>query len=368
MVQLSRRTIQLFASVLFTALMVAGTAALSGQASSTAAGMVVKPGDPNLRYVGHWDKTGEQAITINSGSRVLCRFTGSSLKAMFGTQGITSPAQIYAVVDGALPVLYKIDSEVIDFTPHPLQGKRHTLEIDVKDVNEKPNRWIPPLQSALVFKGLILDAGARTLPLPAPPKLKMEFYGDSITQGILLLSKTLGPDGSDATKDYAFLVAHAFNALSNQIGFGRQGVIIEGFGEVPPAPQSFGWNFQGSPADRSFVPDMVVVNQGTNDQKYPAEQFQPAYRDYIKLIRQAYPRAFIFCLRPFGGYHETEIKAAVESLADAKILDVDTTGWLVESDYTDGVHPTAAGHLKAARELVRIIAAKTHQKVVNPIE
>jgi protein-S-isoprenylcysteine O-methyltransferase Ste14/lysophospholipase L1-like esterase len=366
--QPSRRKTSSLALVLFTTLVAAGTGAFNMETHAIADGIVIRPGDPNLRYIGHWDKSEERAITVNSGSRVLCRFTGSSVKGLFGTKGITSPAQIYAILDGALPVLYRVDSEVIDFTPHLLSGAQHSLEIDVKDVDEEPNRWNPPLEAAVIFKGLILDVGAKTLSLPVPPKLKMEFYGDSITQGILLLSKAPGPDGSDATKDYAFLTARAFDALHNQVGFGRQGVLREGSGEVPPAPQSFGWNYKGSRADRSFIPDVVVVNHGTNDLIYSSEQFLPAYRDYIKLMRQAYPRAFIFCLRPFGGYHETEIESVVESLADTKIIYVDTTRWLVESDYTDGIHPSAPGHFRAARELIRVIATRTHRKVVNPIE
>ncbi len=356
------------ALVLFTSLVAAGTGAIKVETHTLANEMVISPGDPNLRYIGHWDKSEERAITVNSGSRVLCYFTGSSVKGLFGTVGITSPAQIFVILDGTPPAFYKINSDVIDFTPHPLSGARHSLEIDVKDVDEKPNRWKPPLEAAVIFKGLILDIGAKVLPLPDPPKLKMEFYGDSITQGILLLSKTLGPDGSDATQDYAFLTARAFGALHNQVGFGRQGVLRDGFGGVPPAPQSFGWNYQGSRADRSFIPDVVVVNQGTNDLIYSSEQFLPAYRDYVKLIRQAYPRAFIFCLRPFGGFHETDIKSAVGSLADTKIIYVDTTSWLVTSDYTDGMHPSAPGHLKAARELIRVIAKRTHQRVVYPIK
>jgi lysophospholipase L1-like esterase len=37
---------------------------------------------------------------------------------------------------------------------------------------------------------------------------------------------------------------------------------------------------------------------------------------------------------------------------------VDTTGWLASSDFTDGTHPTDAGHQKIADHLAPIIAAK----------
>lgn len=331
---------------------------------------VIKPNDPNIRFIGHWDKSNlaDEAVTVNSGSRIICAFTGHTVRGLFGTKGITSPAEIYASIDGNAPLVYRIDDTSINFTSGSLRGKKHELEIDVKDVDEHPNRWIPPLESALVFQGLILDRGAKTLPLPPPSPLKMEFYGDSITQGVAVLSPVYSPEGSDATKDYAFFTALDFGAIHNQIGFGRQGIIREGNGNVPPAAESFGWNYQGSRADPAFVPEVVVVNQGTNDQQYPSERFQPAYKSYIEEIRKAYPNAWIFCLRTFGGFHEADIKSAVESIADPRVIYVDTTGWLEKSDYTDGLHPNVDGHAKAARKLVEAISAHTGLQAVREME
>ena len=330
---------------------------------------VILPDDPNMVYIGHWDKShlSEQAVTVNSGARILCSFSGHTVRGMFGIKGITAPAEVYVSIDGTLPLFYRADTDIVNFTPVPLKGTRHNLEIDVKDVDERVNRWNPPLESALVFQGLVVDRKAQTLPSPSPGTIRMEFYGDSITQGVRVLSMALGPEGSDGTKDYAFLTARAFGAVHNQIGFGRQGVIREGNGNVPPAAGSFGWNFRDSPADRSFVPDVVVVNQGTNDASYPAEQFEPAYRAYIEEIRKAYPGAAIFCLRTFGGFHEPDIKAAVESIHDPRIFYIDSTGWLDKEDYTDTVHPNATGHVKAARKLVEAISGLSGLKPVRGV-
>jgi lysophospholipase L1-like esterase len=321
---------------------------------------MIRPDNVNIRLIGHWDKSdlSEQAATVNSGARILCSFTGGSIHALFRTTGITSPAQIYASVDGGPPALYKIDSEVIDLAPAPVKGPRHTVEIDIKDVDQRVNRWVPPLQSALVFRGLMLDRGAKTLPSPPAEQLKMEFYGDSITQGIRILSMAAGPDGSDGTRSYAFLTARSLGAVHNQIGFGAQGIFRDGLGNVPPAPQAFGWNYQGSRADFKFIPNVVVINHGTNDQGYPSERFWPAYRDYVLKIRKAYPKAIIFCMRPFGGFHAADIRSAVESLADPSVVYVDTTGWLGPADYTDGVHPNQEGNVKAAKKLVQVISSR----------
>lgn len=343
--------------------------AVAGPQQAYSDGTVIEPDDPYLRYAGHWDTShlAEQAVTVNSGSRIWCRFTGRRISGRFGIQGITHPAQIYVSIDHTKPVLYTLNTPVVDFTPSPLHSGSHSLEMAVKDVDERADRWVPPLASAVVFKGFLIDAKSKTLPLPPPPSLKMEFYGDSITQGVRALNMAIGTAGSDGTADYAFLTALAFGALENQIGFGRQGIIRTGNGDVPPAAQSFGWNYEGSRADPAFIPEVVVVNQGTNDGTYSSAQFEPAYRAYIEEIRTAYPKAWIFCMRPFGGFHEKDIRRAVLSMRDRKIVYVDTTKWLSASDFTDGVHPTVAGHLKAAKKLIRVISVDTALKPVRDV-
>ena len=291
----------------------------------------------------------------------MCNFVGESVTGLFGTQGITSPAQIYVRIDGGKRERFTVNSAAIDFA-HDLAAGRHTFELDVKDVDERVNRWIPPLQAALIFKGLQLSPGGRLVKSRPPGRLRMEFYGDSITQGVRIDSMAIGPDGSDGTKDYAFLVALAFDALHNQVGFGRQGIIRTGNGSVPPAPDSFGWNYQDSPADPAFAPRVVVINQGTNDGGSKSAQFEPAYRDYIALIRRRDPKALILCLRPFGGFHADDIQQAVRDLGNPKTIYVDTMGWLDKGDYTDGVHPNAGGQIKAAERLIEVIQQKTGLK------
>jgi lysophospholipase L1-like esterase len=337
----------------------------SGQSTTT----IIPPNDPALHFIGHWDLShADQAVTVNSGSRILCEFSGSSMSGLFGTEGITSPAQIWVRIDGQKPVRYTVDSASIDFSPSGLAAGRHTFELAVKDVDERVNRWIPPLAAGLIFKGLALSSGGKLLKSPMPGKLRMEFYGDSITQGVRIDNMAIGPDGSDGTKDYAFLVALAFGALHNQVGFGRQGIVRTGNGNVPIASQSFGLNFEGSPADPGFVPQVMVVNQGTNDQQYPSAQFEPAYRDYTAQLHRRNQKATIFCLRPFGGFHADDIQQAVKDLGEPNVLYVDTTGWLDKTDYTDDVHPNAGGQIKAAEQLVKVIQQKAGLKPHRTVE
>ena len=66
------------------------------------------PNDARLRFEGHWDVTPAAATTVNAGSRLFVRFTGSHLGATFNTAGVTHPAHLYVSVDGGPLRLYKL--------------------------------------------------------------------------------------------------------------------------------------------------------------------------------------------------------------------------------------------------------------------
>lgn len=320
-------------------------------------GEVVPPDDPRIVLEGQWGHQPGVAITVNSGSRIRFVFTGTRLKVLFDVEGLTSAPHLWVSIDDAEPSLYVVDQAVLDLTVDPGQ---HRVEIAVKDVDEHANRWNPPFGSAVVFVGLLLDTDCRLRLSGRPGGPRLEFYGDSITQGVRALGAESGPDGSDGTRSFAYLTARAFGATSYQVGFGRQGVVREGNGEVPPAVESFGWNFAGSLADRLAEPDVVVINLGMND-----ESLGEAYGVYLDRIRAAYPSSRIIALSPFSGKHSEEIEAAVEAKDDPGILYVGTQGWLGPDDYTDGVHPSVEGHAKAAARLVEVLESHTDLKRVD---
>lgn len=346
--------------------MAAGLAAVISPANSGAEPVVkharlrvLTAGDPHLRYEGRWGHEHGTATTVNSGSRILFRFRGRRLTGLFDTSAITDPAQIYVTIDRGPATLYRVDSDEINFTPNALSAGAHRVEIAVKDVSERVNRWIPPMQSAVVLKGFRLGRHGRLLGSRASGHVRMAFFGDSITQGVRALNMTVGPDGSDGTKTYSYLTARAFDANAQQVGFGRQGIIVTGNGNVPTASGSFAWNYQGSRVDAHFRPKVVVINQGTNDGAVDSATFTPAYIAYLEQIRAAYPHAWVFAMRPFGGAHAADIQAAVDAVDDSRTVYVDTTGWLTSSDFTDGVHPSVVGHRAAADQLIPVISRVT---------
>lgn len=331
-------------------------ATMVAQAGTAAAETVVAADHPDIRYQGRWGRLGDAMATVNAGSGAVLRFTGQHIAATFDQSTVTHPPQVYVRVDGGAPVLYTVDRDRIDLTVSP---GSHTLELTVKDVDERANRWDPPLRSGLLLTGFRLDAGADTVPPPAPEDRRIEFLGDSITQGVRAAGPAVGVHGSDATKDYAWLTGKALRADFRQVGFGAQGILRPGGGQVPPAAQALPFTFAGSPVEPTFQPQAVVVNQGTNDGLAGVDPvaFQAAYLAYLRDIRATWPDAWIFAMRPLGGYFAREIAAAAAAAGD-HVGYVDTTGWLTATDYTDGLHPTFVGHLRVAHRLAPVIAGR----------
>jgi lysophospholipase L1-like esterase len=289
-----------------------------------------------------------QAVTVNAGAYLALRCRGGCV-IHCDTAGLSETAYLAARVDEGpwRPLRLEPGDERVEI---PADGIG-AIEVVATDINEHANRWRPPFASAL----RIVDVDAELLDPPELPDSLIEFYGDSITQGIRANPKCDSPDGSDAIAGYAFVTARALRMRHHQVGFGRQGILRPGNGEVPPAPETFGWNFAGSPA-AAMDPDVVVVNQGTNDLDDPG--FESAYGAYLRQIRGAYPAAWIFALRPFGGYHADEIARAAKELGDPRIVPVDTTGWLGPDDFTDGVHPNVRGHRVVADQLAPLIRSR----------
>ncbi|MFI7067844.1 GDSL-type esterase/lipase family protein [Kribbella sp. NPDC050124] len=314
-------------------------------------GEVVAPGDPRIVLEGQWGHEPGLAVTVNSGSRISFSFAGERLQLLFDTAGLTVAPHLWITVDDGEPALHVVDDPVIELSA---PDGRHQVEIVVKDVNEHVNRWNPPFECAVVFAGLVLDVNARLRLSGRPGGPRLEFYGDSITQGVLALSTHPESEGADGTASYAYLTARAFGATSYQVGFGRQGILRPGNGDVPPGMESFGWNFAGSPSERVEPSDVVVVNLGVNDETLEPEQ----YADFVRRVRTAYPETTIVSVTPFNGKHADVIQAAVKSLDDPNLVLVDSTGWITDVDTTDGIHPSVAGHAKLADHL--ITALETH--------
>jgi lysophospholipase L1-like esterase len=303
-------------------------------------------------------------VTVNSGSQMAATFTGTGLSARFDTANYNPPIpNLYWQLDDAGSWQQANVASTVVLAGSLATGT-HKILLMVRALDENQNRWTPPLVSVVQFLGFDVTGGG-LVPTPRPVRLKMEILGDSITEGVHVHDYASEPPAlatppgvADALLDYASQTAIMLNAEYRQVGFGAQGVTKGGNGNVPRAGDAFAFFFAGVPRD-NWQADLVVVNQGTNDDN---TGFAQAYADYLNIIRAAYPTAKIAAMVPFNGSHLTDISATVTARSkagDQNVFLVDTTGWLnMPSDFhpndtaVDNTHPSVQGHAKAATLLV----------------
>jgi lysophospholipase L1-like esterase len=323
--------------------------------------------DPAVQFHGRWDRRQpDRATTVCAGSYIVARFDGRSITARFDMSRNKAPLPTVAWRIDGIDEQWR-ESEIAESLEleKDLKPGEHTILLLVRGLDEHQPRWSEPLTASLTFLGFDFPTGGRLLDPPAEPKLKIEFLGDSITEGVRVHEKQPGREGwtwlTDGLLAWPARTAMKLNAQWRQVGFGRLGITIPGNGGVPVAPDSFDWFYAGCPRDDG-QPDVVVINQGTNDRNATSDHFRPGYARYLEVIRKAYPRAKILALRPFNGAHADDIKAEVaarNSSGDANVAFVDTAGWLEPTDYTDKVHPNAGAGPKLAEKLAPIIRGAT---------
>jgi lysophospholipase L1-like esterase len=313
-----------------------------------------------VHFYGRWDVRTDRAITVNSGSHIGATFTGTAITARFDVSVNTTssmPTLAWQIDQGDWK---EADLAATVSLGTGLASGTHTVTLMARSMDENQSRWTPPLTSSTTFLGFTVTGGAvQSSARPVRPKI--EFLGDSITEGVNIWQSHNGQTRKgwkdDARVAYASQTAQMLGAEWRQVGFGYLGILKSGNGGVPKANDSFNWIYKDVPRD-DWQADMVVINEGTNDSGAAAATFRPGYAQYLTTIRTAYPNAKLLAMRPFGGAQAASIKAEVDArnaAGDTRVFYVDTTGWLVSTDFSDGVHPNAQGSAKAAQALLAAI-------------
>lgn len=222
--------------------------------------------------------------------------------------------------------------------------------------------------------------------MPTPKKTHtIEFVGDSITCGYgvddEVASHHFSTVTEDATKAYAYKTAQLLDADYSLVSISGYG-IISGYTDDPSKksgeqvmgkyydklgnsypgfnstifPQSIGWDFT------RFVPEVIVINLGTNDASYcgkdegKQQEYIDGYVAFLGQVRQNNPDAVIVCTLGLMGQDLCEamdraVAKYTEESGDTKVHSF----WLPMQDTSLGIaadwHPTEANHGKAAETL-----------------
>lgn len=322
-----------------------------------------------VHYIGRFDTTDPAGPRFSwPGSAIAARFSGTGLNVKIHDEGND---EFTVVIDGGAPQVLSTswmnDSYVL---ASGLSPGEHDL-------------WLEKRTESYVglahFLGL--EPQGALVPSPEPFSRRIEMIGDSITCGYGDIGMGPGCGFSAQTEDesqaYGAFAGRALSAAHTSICYSGMGVYRNNMGSTTDQmPVRFGRTLADdatSTWDFSWVPDVVVVNLGTNDfyTGDPGQPYVDAYTAFAQQIRARYPQAFLFLAvgtmlsdeYPAGAMHYTlaqqytqAVVSARRSAGDARISYVDLG---VQDGTADGLgcdwHPSVTTQQKMADTLVAAI-------------
>ena len=335
----------------------------------------------SCRVIGRvYDKEGTLWCAL-SGSGIEFRFKGGALKLGFlGDEVAAMPdneenyTRIAVYVDGERVADTQIDSA--EKTVTVFEGGEHDSVVRIIKLSE----------CAMSCVGLAYaetDDGALLTPTEAKAH-RIEFIGDSITCGYGVDDEDplhhFKCSTEDVTRAYAFKTARELGVEYSMFSTSGYG-IITGYTEgdekieaqrIPlyyescgfsygsfggEKPQDIGWDFG------RYVPELVLINLGTNDDSYCREHadrqadYTENYIEFLKLVRAHNPDAYILCTVGIMGQRIFPAleKAVAEYAAQTGDKRISTMLFDEQDSENDGLvadyHPTEVTHTKAAKAL-----------------
>lgn len=318
------------------------TLPIFGVVTSTAAAEVnvmIGWNDPRIKYVGRW-KSVESGIQNVFGGFCELRFTGStSLSVAEKTNGVVAIS-----VDGGAAERKEL-SGMPAVIAQGLSSGEHTVRIFTYGQHSRP-----------VISGFSLDEGATLLePVKRP---SIEFVGDSVTEGYT------GENADSHILSYAHLTAEQLGYDRNIVALGGI-TITPGYGYFSDKSGMVNRYFKAEMYGENapdwdtalFVPDMLVINLGTNDRGQASSQkITESYMEFLKKLRAAYPRTPLFVMVPFC--HDAQLTVAVEKVVEKTDVDgvylIETASWGIDPG-KDNTHPSKEEHVKAAQKLAQLL-------------
>lgn len=338
-----------------------------------------------IRYSGRIDFSNPKVPKFSwSGISIKAAFEGAVCQVMIsdyasGTDATGFPNSNYFnfIIDNKRIEVIKCNKEGKQiYTIPDLSDSVHTIEIFKRT---------EALIGEVEFKGFILEKGKKLIKLNAPlPTRRIEFIGNSITCGY----GNEGPDRdckfSGGTENnylaYGAITARNLNAEYHAVSFSGKGmyqnydeskeeVLPELYDRTLAFNPDLKWDF------KKYIPDVVVINLGTNDfakANPDSASFVDAYLGFIKNIRVNYPNAQIICVTgsmmsdgyPVGMKALSTLKKYIQVVlaesskrGDTKISTFNMTGQ-GSLGYGCDWHPNVKQHQKNAGELTKFIKEK----------
>jgi lysophospholipase L1-like esterase len=319
----------------------------------------VPANDPAFRYEGRFGLSDPAAPDVVwQASRIGFDFEGDSLALRF--DGVKDQVYFNAELDGR--------SRVVE-----LRAGAAGQRVEFSRLGAGPHHLVLFKRSeasagSARFRGAEIATGAKAFAPPAEnDRLKMEFFGDSITAG------ACNEDGAadqwenrrthNSALSYGAFVAGAFQADFRDIAVSGMG-IATGWTAVKAGEM---WDrvypVASSPrADlATWKPDVLFINLGENDDSFTRSRQQPFpddafIRGYVSLVqgmRRAYPAVQIVILRGgmFGGAQSERLRKPWEAVvAELEAADPHVNHFVFT--HHAALHPRVSDHWTMAVELI----------------
>jgi lysophospholipase L1-like esterase len=333
-------------------------------AAGPARGEFLPASDARFRYEGRFDLSDPGApVVIWQASRILIDFEGDTLGLRFSDA--SDQCFFNATIDGRTSrVGLRSGKPAEGETFAGLGSGRHSLEL-FKRSEASAGR--------VRFLGIDLAPGDRAWAAPAPAyRLAVEFIGDSITAGACDEDGAADQWDDRSTHNnatsYGALVCRALGADYRNIAVSGMGVAM-GWTSVKAGEV---WDRLYPTADSAkappdgWVPAVVFVNLGENDDSYPHAHHLPfpaafadRYVDLVHAVRRAWPSATIVALRGgmYGGSQSQPLIQAWAAAVSRLEADDPRVSHYVFRHWTPA-HPRDSDHRAMADELVAWLAAQ----------
>ena len=312
--------------------------------------------DQRIRYTGRIDFDQNQNALISwSGNYASFSFTGAKVSVVLS--GINSKVALY--VDGIKqPTLYTIkkDKDTVQVADN-LPVETHSIVVRRASLVDLP---------LITFHGVLTDGDL--LQVTDDKKLKLEFYGNSVSEGYAAAT----PDGAgrdnrgydDNSSAYTCLLAQLLNADYQNVSIGGIAVCAGAgsvkigmetrFDKLYPFTSSTLWDFS------RYKPDLCIMALGVNEY-YNAggvtwDEWRARYKAIVYTLLQKYgtETSFLFAAAPM-------IPSRSQPVLNIKQLVSELNGegikayQYVYSFFSYNGHPVASEHIKMANELYDFI-------------
>ena len=340
---------------------------------------VFKATEKYVKMIGRTYDYNEVLWLALSGSGVEFSFFGKKAEITF----IGDPIAVSGDNQARIGIYVNGNRVIDDMVNQPL--KRYSaFESDTEqNVTVRVVKLSEAAMSTVGIQEIFVDAKDGIRPTPENVH-KIEFIGDSITCGYGVDDENeLSPFSTmteDVTKTYAYLTAQRLQADYSMVAYSGYG-IISGYTEnghkqtsslVPDCydkvgksdgkfhgtlePQSVSWDFN------TFVPDLIVVNLGTNDYTYTKDDpdkradYAKQYVEFLKRIRALNVDATILCTLGIMGdglypLVEQAVDRYAQETGDVNIAVMKFDVQLAADGYAVHGHPSSATYHKAAEKL-----------------